>query len=226
MRKLLGGFFVALFSTALVQAHALYLVSTPEKTILVFSDDLEPDARVKEATWQKLAGTKVMARLADGKTVPVEWEQADHHIAVKVPEGAQILTAMAQYGISPKSETPTYLEFYATTVVGDMPAKLTPSSDTQGIDVLPVVEAGKVRFQVTSMGKPVAGASVRVNVFGASEEVDLEPATTDDKGMTQPFGTKGRYQVTVRHTVDKKGKFNDAEYEKVMYVGSLVADLK
>ena len=101
MPRLLGALLVGLAAAAAAQAHALYLVPDPAdatKLVVVFSDDLAPDANIKDATWKKIDGLKLTARSADGTTADVKWERGNHCLKATVPAGAWVESPLKLVG--------------------------------------------------------------------------------------------------------------------------------
>lgn len=228
MRKLVGALVVAVASVAVVQAHALYIVPNGDKITVVFSDELAPDANIKEATWKKVASLKLTAVAADGTGTEVKFTQEKDHLKATVPAGTVEVFGVVDYGVAVKGEKATLTRFCPRAILTEAKPTPTPRAEKvvekpAGLSIMPVKNAaGKVFFQVVSNGKPVAKAKVSVIVPGK----EVEDLTTDDEGRTQAFDTVGRYGVTTRFSVNQAGDFNGTKYEVVNYVATLVVDLK
>jgi hypothetical protein len=234
MRKLLGALVVAVAAVAVVQAHALYILPDGEKITVVFSDDLAPDANIKEATWKRVAGLKLTAVANDGARTKVTLTQEKDHLKATVPAGTVEVSGAVEYGVFAKGEgKPTLLKYYPRAVLGEVkpgpraanrePRVEDPVAKLFEFGIMPVKNAaGKVYFQVVMNGKPVAKSKVSV----IAPKKDAEDVTTDDEGRTPAFDAAGRYGVTARVSVDKEGEVNGQKYEVVTHVATLVVDIK
>ena len=246
MRRMIGAVVVGLLATAAVQAHALYVVANlgnaTTQIALVFSDDLNPDPRVKDATWKKLDGTKLTVKTRTGTVTEVKTEKGEACLkaAYAVTEAGSdpsVIFTTVDYGVSTKGEKASRVFFYPKGIVGEVPAdggKLAVSEANRsldggklgekcGLEVVPKVEGGKVRFQVLAAGKPVKDAKVSVML---PKDDAKDTATTDEAGWTQAFDGAGRYGVTVRHVEAKGGEVNGTKYEQTSHVATLVVDVK
>ena len=223
MRRMLGALLVGVVAAAACQAHALYIVTAGDKITVVFSDDLAPDANIKDATWKKVEGLKLTARAADGKTTDVTPKRDGAALVAKTPADTAVLFGSLDYGISSHGEKPKFVKFHIKAVVGAVPADGGKLDAKTGLDIVPVVDAGKVRFAVYQFGKPVAKAEVSVMV---PEKADKEKTTTDEKGLTTAFEAKGRYGVTVRVGDGKEGEFKGAKFSETSHTATLVVDVK
>lgn len=223
MRRMLGALLVGVAAAAVCQAHALYILADGEKIQVVFSDDLAPDARIKEATWKKVEGLKLTARAADSKITEVTPKLDGAALAAKVPANTVLLSGSIDYGISTHGEKPKFVKFYIKAIVGNVPADGGKLDARTGLDIVPVVEAGKVRFAVYQLGQPVAKAAVEVMV---PEKKEKEKTTTDEKGLTTAFEAKGRYGVTVRVSDGREGEFRGEKFSETSHAATLVVDVK
>jgi hypothetical protein len=226
MRKLLGALVVAATAVAVAHAHALYIVPKGESITVVFSDELAPDANIKEATWKKLAPLKLTAVAADGTGTEVKFTQEKDHLKATVPAGTREVFGVVDYGVAVKAEKPTLTKFCPRAILAEAKPVQREEKTTAaptGLVIHPEKAAGKVRFRVMLSGKPVAKAKVSLIV---PEKTDHEDATTDDEGLTPAFDAVGRYGVTARLSVDKAGDLNGQKYEVITYVATLVVDIK
>jgi hypothetical protein len=227
MRRLFAVMIFMIGLTLAAQAHAPYIVAEggdAAKAIVIFSDELKPDDRIKEATWKKMSGLKLVARNAAGTETPVEWSQGEHCLKCAAPVGTQVIYGRVEYGTFAKGENkPMFLVYYPKTILGAIPADA-GNVATAGLDVLPKVEAGKVRFQVLLNGKPTSG--IKLSLILPEGAKDKAEATTDEQGLTQAFEAKGRYGVTARFSETKSGESAGVKYETVMHVATLVVDVK
>lgn len=220
MRRLLGAAVVALAATAVAHGHALYLLPAAGGTVeVVFSDELAPDSRVKEATWKKIEGLKLTARDAAGKETPVEWAKAEHKLTAKVPAGTASVCGAVDYGVFAKGQgKPMFLRYLPKVQLA------AGASDTKApLEVTAVRDGEKTRFRVSAAGKPAAGVELRVMLPEGDKEAE---ATTDEAGMTAGFAGRGRFGVTARTEAEKAGEVNGQKYEKEVTVATLVVDVK
>jgi len=223
MRRMLGALLVGVVAAAACQAHALYLIGTGDTVTVVFSDDLAPDTRIKEATWKKVAGLKLTARAADGKTTELTPKLDGPAMSVAAPANTAVVFGTIDYGISTHGEKPKFIKFYLKRIVGAIPADGGKLDAKTGLDIVSMVEAGKVRFAVYQFGKPVAKATVDVMV---PEKKEKEKATTDEAGKTTAFDAKGRYGVTVRVSDGKAGEVKGEKFSETSHTATLVVDVK
>lgn len=223
MRRMFAALLIGVAVAAACQAHALYVLADGDLVAVVFSDDLAPDARIKEATWKKVEGLTLTARTAAGKTTVVTPKLDGSAMVAKAPAETSVLFGSIDYGISTHGDKPKFVKFYVKAVVGNIPADGGKLDDKTGLDVVPVVEGGKVRFAVYQFGKPVAKAAVEVMV---PEKKEKDKTTTDEKGVTTAFEAKGRYGVTVRVTDGKAGEFKGEKFSETSHAATLVVDVK
>jgi uncharacterized GH25 family protein len=225
MRRTCGALVVALAAAAVAQGHALYIVAEggdPAKAVVVFSDDLAPDARIKGVTWKRLAGLKLSAIDGAGQKSEVKWTQEKDHIKAAAPAGTVAIVGQVDYGVFGKEGAkPKFLKFYPKAVLTGGAADRPVAAG--GLEVLAAKEAGKVRFRVVFNGKPVAGAKVSVIL---PEKKEHAAAATDEGGLTPGFAGVGRFGVTARHEEPKTGEANGQKYEAVAHTATLVVDVK
>ena len=211
---------VALAACAvLAQAHMLYLVPAKNESsiTIVFSDTLEQDEKVK---MDKFAGMKLFARI-DGKDVPVEYTKGEHSFAAKLPKSATVVHGAAVYGLLSKSEKPTLLVYHPKAVVAGADAKSATVGEAAALEIVPVTEAGKTRFQLLAKGKPVPAAEGTVVLPDGSKE----KVTTDKDGYTPGYEKTGRYAAYIKSNESKAGEHDGKKYEEVRHYATLVVDL-
>ena len=128
---------------------------------MVFSDGLDPDEAVDIA---KVAGLKLFVRDAAGKDEAVEHKVEKHSLAAKLPgSGPRVVFGSVAYGVMQKGDAkPFLLAYHPKAVIGSVAAKSLVIGEKLPAEIVPAVEAGKVRFQLLGSGKPVAGAEVTV----------------------------------------------------------------
>lgn len=231
MRRMIGALLVGLAATAVVQAHALYIVgnlgNATTKIDVVFSDDLNPDERVKEATWKKIDGMKLSAKLASGKVIELTPKMDKAKLVAEIPASSppddpRVLFAAVDFGVSTKGEKASCVHFFPKQILGPVPADGGKVGEPLALEIVPKVEAGKVRFQVLQAGKPVKDAAVSVML---PKDDKKEKGTTDENGWTQAFEEKGRYAATVRVVEAKAGEVKGEKYEQTSHVATLVVDV-
>ena len=225
MRRIMGALVVSCLVTSVAFGHALYIVPEGGETVVVvFGHGLQPDPKVKESSWQRMSGLKLTARGANRPASPVTWTKAEHSLSAKVPAGTQIVAGSVDYGVYAKEgKSPRYIQFLPKAVIGAIPTDGGILGQACSLELVPIMESGKVRFRVLSHGKPVANAAVEVLVPEKNEHVDVN---TDDTGLTPAFDARGRYAATVRHEEAKSGEVGGQKYESIVRVATLVVDVK
>ena len=117
MRRSLVSLAAVSILTAFAQAHAIYITTAGEKVVVVFSDSLEPDPAVKEATWKKVGTPELSARDAGGKVTAVKTEAAAASLKATAPAGTALLYGAIPYGVSTRGDKPKLLTFYPKAVL-------------------------------------------------------------------------------------------------------------
>jgi len=223
MRRSLVSLAVVSILAAFAQAHAIYITATGEKVAVIFSDSLEPDPAVKEATWKKVGTPNLSARDSKGKVSVVKTEVAEASLKATAPAGTALLYGTIPYGVSTRGDKAKLLTFYPKAVLDGSTGKDATLGESAALEIVPEVEAGKVRFLVLAKGKPVAKTEVSVMV---PEKKETETVTTDEKGLTPAFDAKGRYGVTVRTTEAKAGDSKGEIYQEIGHTATLVITVK
>lgn len=219
MRRSATAFLLGLLLVACVQAHAIYITGPADKLVVVFSDNLEPDPRIKEATWKKVGTPTLSARGADGKVTEVKTKPGESSLIASAPAGTAMIYGTVPYGISTHGDKPKLLTFYPKAILDGSSGKAATVGESAALEIVPQVDGGKVRFLVLAKGKPVAKAEVRIMV---SEGKEAETATTDNAGLTPAYEFKGRYGVTAKVTETKAGERKGEKYEEIGSVATLV----
>jgi hypothetical protein len=225
MRRMIGAVAVGLAAAAAAAGHELYVVpdgGDPGKITIVFGHGVKPDKNVKPETWKKFEGLKLSARGADGAVTEVKWEKAEHCFKAAAPAGSRVVFGQVDYGVSTRAGgKPTLVRYYPKAVVVGVPAD--GGKTDAAFQLVPVAEAGKVRFRVLAGGKPAAGVTVEVT---APEKDEPAEATTDADGLTPAFEGVGRFLAAARRVEVASGESNGQKYEQVSHVATLVADVK
>ena len=211
---------VAVFAFAIAaHAHMVYVVPAKEgqAVTVVFSDSLDPDEKVKMT---KVAGLKLIARI-DGKDVPVECTQTDHSFSAKFTKAPTMAFGSVTYGLMTKSERPSLLVYHPKAVFAGANGKAATIGADAELEIVPVSEAGKTRFQLLAKGLPVANAEGNV-MFpdGAKDKL-----TTDKDGYTTAFEKTGRIAVYLKRIETKSGEHEGKKYEEVRHYATLVVDV-
>ncbi len=201
-------------------AHFVFLVPDGAgKGKAVFSDSLKPDEQVPV---DKIATTKLVA-LVDGKATDLTWahDKATNCYTFEVPAGAKIVTGSTDYGVFQRGEgKPFFLRYHPKSIVGEIPS---PAQATVGervpVEIVPIVESGKLRFKAISNGKPAAKVDVTVMVPGEEKK---KVAATDENGLTESFDKPGQYGAYFNVAEPKAGEQGGKKYEELRNYATLV----
>ena len=220
MYRMIGAAVVGLFATAIAQAHFPFVVPDPkgESAKVVFSDTLEPDTAVNI---EKLSGTKLTLRAADGKESALEWKPGDGFYAVNVPgTGDRVVYGVTEYGVLQKGDAkPFKLMYYPKATL--VAASAGPIGNKLALEVAAEAAAGKVRFRVLAAGKPVADSEVTVMQPDGKKKAEK----TDKDGYTPAFDAAGRYGVYAKWVEAKPGEHAGKKYDEVRHYATLVCDV-
>jgi uncharacterized GH25 family protein len=220
MRNILVAGLAAVCLVGVARAHFVFVVPSADgaQVRVVFSEDLEADDAVDIA---KIAGLKLTLRDAAGKTTPLVAEKAEHSLKAAVPgSGARTVFGSLDYGVIQKGESPAFLLRYHPKAILGTPADGGKLGDTALLEVVPVGEPGKLRFQVLAQGKPVVDADVTVLVPGEK----VQKVKTDKEGFTAVFAQTGRFGVWARRTETASGESAGKKYAEIRDYATLVYD--
>jgi uncharacterized GH25 family protein len=214
MKKLIAmTAFVA--SAATATAHFPYLVPDgPAKGKAVFSDSLKPDN--VGVPVDRIAAMKLV--LLDGaKAADLAWthDKTGNFYAFDVPgDGSRIVIGSIDYGVLQRGDSkPFFLRYYAKAIFGDMPlAEKAAAGERVPLELIPVVDGGKLRFKAVAGGKPMVKAEVTVLVPGEDKS---KVVATDEHGLTPAFEKQGAYGVQTRRVQEKAGEHAGKKYEEV-----------
>lgn len=213
------------FSCALAtaaMAHFPFLVPDgPSKGKLVFSDTLKPDD--KGVPVDKIAGTK-LAVLASGKVaeLPLTLDKAANCYTFEVPgTESWIVVGTTDYGVLQRGEgKPMWLRYYPKAIFGDIStAKNATAGSRVPLELVPIVDGGKLKFRALAAGKALVKAEVTVMVPG---EEKTKVIVTDDSGMTTGFDKAGTYGAYFRNVEVKPGEQGGKKYEEIRNYATLV----
>lgn len=210
--------------SASASAHFTYLVPDgATKGKAVFSDELKPDTN--GVAVDRIANTKLVL-IADGKTTELTWtlDKTANCYTFEVPgTGTRTVVGTTNYGVIQRGESkPALLRYFAKAVYGDVPATGAVAGSVVPLEVVPMVEAGKLRFKATAGGKPLAKTEVTIAVPGEEKK---KIVTTDDAGLTESFDKPGNYGVVLRQVETKSGEVDGKKYDEVRNYATLVVTL-
>jgi hypothetical protein len=223
MKKIALALLALALSVCFAQAHALYIIVNGEKVQVIFSDDLKPDEKIKAETWKKVGTPVLFAKPSFGPSVSFYTTKAgENSMVATIDKSARMISGTTEYGVSKHGDKPKNLIFYYKYVNGANGDDAKHHEKCE-LEVIPIVADGKVKFQVLALGKHVAKSDVEIIVPGKDEKVKV---TTDEKGFTKEFDTKGVYGVTARKSETKSGEYKGEKYEEVGFTATLVTELK
>jgi uncharacterized GH25 family protein len=219
MNRLLLSVVAAVACTAFSHAHMVYVVPAKDgqSVTVVFSDSLDPDEKVK---MDKVGGLKLVARI-DGKDAPLACEKADHSFTAKLTKTPTMMFGTATYGLLSMSEKPTLLVYHPKAVFPGAGVKSGMIGADAALEIVPVTEAGKTRFQLLAKGKPVADAEGSVMLPDGTKE----KVKTDKDGYTAAFEKTGRFAAYLKLSEVKAGEHDGKKYEEVRHYATLVVDV-
>lgn len=225
MRKTVLTFAIVLALAATASAHFPFLVPDgPDKGKAVFSDSLKPDSAGVPV--DKITATK-LAVVENGKAAELTWthDKTSNCYTFAVPgSGSRIVVGTTDYGVLQRGDAkPFHLRYYAKAIFGDVPAeeKATAGSLVP-LELIPIVDGGKLRFKVVAGGKAMAKVEVTVLIPG---EEKSRVVVTDDAGFTSAFDKSGMYGAYARSTESKSGEQGGKKYEEVRCYATLVVRL-
>jgi hypothetical protein len=204
------------------RAHFVWIVPDPAGALVVFSDTLQPDAKVPVT---KIAATEVFAIGAGGKTQQLKATLGKDAYRVDAPGEVRpsVLGAVCHYGVVQKGKAEPYLLVYcARALVGGTPQS-SPGEFWQPAGRLPlnvVLIEGQSKARVLWQGKPLADAEVTVLAPGTKEPVESK---TDKDGIAAlPMSrAAGLYAIRARHVEAKNGEQGGKKYKEVRYYSTL-----
>lgn len=223
MHRYFTALIASVAAAAAASAHFVFVVPAADgkAVTVVFSDSLEPDENVPVA---KIAGLKLTAKSAGGKTAPVELKAAEHALSGTFPTaGPQMTYGSVTYGMMSRKDTkPALLVYHPKAVAAGVSAADATIGKDCPLEAVPVTEAGKTRFRLLAAGKPVVAAEGSVVLPDGKKE----KLKTDADGYTQAFAGTGRYGVWLRNVAATAGDHGGEKYEEVRHYATLVADVK
>ncbi len=206
--------------------HFVYIVpdGSGQEVQVVFSEVPAVDEKVAV---EKIAGTQLVAIDETGRQTRLKTEKFDHFLAAKLPDStAVLLSGVTQYGVTNSKHTgnvPVHIKYYSKAVLGDLArASSLRLGSHVPLEIIPVLQEGKLRFLALSGGKPVAEADC---VVKAPDDEKGERTKTDTKGhVPGGFDKPGRYGVWVRLVDLSPGNLQGTPYDKTHTYATLVVD--
>jgi len=221
-RTLMSVAFLVLFTFA-AQAHFVFVVpdlKDPTKAIVVLSEDLAVD---EDVTVDKIAGLKLRVKDETGKLIDATFVKEKHSLKATLPgSGSRVAFGSVPYGVMQKGDAKPYLlAYHPKAIIGAIPANGGKLDRISPAELIPVAEAGKVKFQLLGAGMPVADAEATVILPDGKKE----KTKTDKQGFTREFDQTGQYGVWVRYTEVKSGEHEGKKYEEIRHYPTLVVDI-
>ena len=218
---------LALVCTTSARAHFVYIVpdASGQEVQVVFSEVPVVDEKVAV---EKIAGTQLTAIDGAGKQTRLTTGKFDHFLSAKLP-GSQtvLLSGVTQYGVANSKHTgnvPVHIKYFSKAVLGDLSRASNLRLNSQvTLEIVPVLQNGKLHFVALSGGKPVADADCVVKAPGDEKG---ERTKTDAQGKVPgQFEKPGRYGVWVRFVDLSPGDLQGTPYDKTHTYATLVVDL-
>jgi uncharacterized GH25 family protein len=209
------------------RAHFVWIVPDQAGALLIFSDTLQPDAKVPVT---KIAGTELFTFGEGGKIMALKATQEKDAYRVAAPAKRRwaVIGGVCRYGVVQKGKADPFLLVYcAKALVGE---RLTipmwvgwQPTDRLPLDIVPIPakEIGDEPLaQLRWQGKPLAGAEVVVLPPGYDKPLESK---TDEKGFFALARPKeaGLYAIRARHVEAKEGDQDGKKYKEVRYYSTL-----
>ncbi|MFO0865441.1 MAG: hypothetical protein U0744_12450 [Gemmataceae bacterium] len=217
MNRWIASLTVCLMTWTAASAHFVFVVpekNAPQKSIVVFSDTLEPDEAVAIEKIDKLT-LNVLDKA--GKTNKAELTKQAHSLAVNKADGAVVIYGSVPYGVLQKGKTNPYLlSYHPKRVFG--PVRFAAPVEGATFEIVGRPEG---KFRVLYQGKPVA----------KSEVASITPKG-NDKGVTDDSGDfavdctePGVYALRAKHIEAKAGEADGKKYDETRHYATLVFEV-
>jgi uncharacterized GH25 family protein len=222
MRTLAALSFALVLATG-ASAHFVFIVPVPLHTVrFVFSDSLNPDENVPI---EKISKTKAFLRVAGEKPIPLALEKVKDAAAYGTSSPlatGDVIYATTEFDVVAKGDAkPFLLRYHSKAVLGTLGKEVKLVGEPLPVELTAKTETGKLRFQFTAGGKPVAEAEVTVLAEGKSTKV-----TTDKEGWTPAQDAKpGQYGAWAKQVSAKSGEVNGKKYEDLREYATLVVEI-
>jgi N-acetylneuraminic acid mutarotase/uncharacterized GH25 family protein len=218
MNRWIASLIVCLATWTGASAHFVYVIpekNAPQKSIVVFSDALEPDEAVAIDKIDKLT-LHVLDKA--GKTTKAELAKQAHSLAVNKAENAVVIYGSVAYGVLQKGNSNPYLlTYHPKRVFG--PVRFVGPTEGAAFEIVGRPEG---KFRVLYQGKPVAKSEV-----AAITPKGNEKSVTDESGdfalnCTEP----GLYGLRAKHVEAKAGEAEGKKYDETRHYATLVFEVK
>jgi hypothetical protein len=209
------------------RAHFVWIVPDQSGALVIFSDNLQPDAKVPVT---KIAATEVFVIGVGGKTQPLKASLGKDAYRVDAPgkERPAVIGGVCRYGVVQKGKADPFLLVYCARALVGGTLKDSPEEFWQPAQRLPlnvVLIEGKSKACVLWQGKPLADAEVAVLAPGDAQPAECK---TDKDGTVALAGPKvsGVYAIRARHVEAKEGDQDGKKYKEVRYYSTLTFSVR
>ncbi len=203
-------------------AHMVYVVPAADgkevAITVVFSDNLEADEKVDIA---KVGGLKLTGRYGTGMENEIALTAEKHALKGKMKGiQPQVAYGSVDYGVVAKGDAkPALLKYHPKAVLAGTDEK-SATIGKASIEIVPVVEGGKVAFRVLVSGKPVPDVEVSI----VTPDGKKEKVKADKDGRTPAYEAKGRYAAYAKYSESTAGVAGGKKYEEIRHYATLVFD--
>lgn len=215
------------YSAPAVRAHFIWLVPAKSAvgttTISVrFGEDASDDSTdylsmVKGVRLHQIKGG------APGEELKVDVSD-DGISAVAALGDTTVVVASHDFGVMDRGDSVFRLQYYAKTgpALTSAAWQKAKAADDIRLDIVPVLEAGKVRVHVQFDGKPVAGVQVKA----AGPGMDEIEAETNGKGVASfKVAEPGVYSIRARHVEDTAGEVKGKKYPETRHYTTVAVEV-
>jgi hypothetical protein len=222
MKRWCGACLLLVVAALPARAHFVWIVPDQAGALVVFSDNLLPDANVPVT---KIAGTELFIIGEGGKATALKAAQEKNAYRVAAPAKGQpaVIGGVCRYGVVQKGKAEPFLLVYCAKGLVGGTLKDAPEGFVQPTPRLPleiVLIEGKGKARLLWQGKPLAGAEVAVLPPGEAEPTE---GKTDKNGtfMLATPKVAGVYAIRARHVEPKEGDHDGKKYKEVRYYSTL-----
>jgi uncharacterized GH25 family protein len=202
-----------------IQAHMLFVVPAKDgqSITVVFSDSFEAD---EHADMSHVSNLKLIARI-EGKETPVECKKAEHSFNGKLNKAATVTYGTAACGFLTRNEKTVLRLYYPKSVTAGADAKASTIGEKAALEIVPITESGKTRFQLLAKGKPIADAEATIMIPDGSKQ----RVKSDKDGYTASFEKMGRYGAYFKQNETIAGEYEAKKYQEIWHYATLVVDV-
>ena len=206
-----------------LEAHFIWVYSEDGEIKVVFGEGLEPD---QAQFLSGLSGMKAYAQREDGYKLIELSKQTDGDegwFEVSAEDAGPVVEVACAYGVFGRGDEKMFLDYSAKYIALPTTAgkRLSESPSSKlALDLVPVMDAGRLQLMAYFNGKPTEGVEVQL------ESVDADSITrsTDSSGNVS-LGTATRYVVRAKYVVDEAGEIDGEKFSERRYYCTLVLDL-